>query len=361
MDWERRLNDIDNDLIRLSRRIAPQSYRNPTNEESAKNQFFTSGEDNPSFTYKSPPANLDDVRREIQSLTIPDNPFKDLYVAKKEELCTKTEFVANVGTPAATKASETLYGEPTDTTINKAQQILTAYSPEDSKISAASMFSAQQIKSHFEELFEQYGLSDWQIELTDKAETTVYPSKKTLTIHRDRKLSNEHVRRLSVHEIGVHIVRTHNGYQQPTKLFGLGLPRYTETEEGMAIIAEQTVELPTKHRLAAYAARALSVHHMLRGDSFRTCYDNLREYDFSQEEAWKHTLRGYRAGGLCKDHLYLQGYLSLKKRMDSLPRNVLYVGKFGLNYLDDVQEFLEEGYLNEPDTVPSFWSKQSNQ
>ncbi len=61
--------------------------------------------------------------------------------------------------------------------------------------------------------------------------------KKPPTLYLNSKVMYSHaeIQRLIQHEIGVHLATTFNGRMQPLRVFSIGLPGATESQEGLAI------------------------------------------------------------------------------------------------------------------------------
>ena len=85
----------------------------------------------------------------------------------------------------------------------------------------------------------------------------VLNSTKTILIRPDAKFTQKEVNALIEHEIGVHMVTTQNSIHQKLKVFNLGLPINTETQEGMAILSEYLSGNITLERLKKIALRVI--------------------------------------------------------------------------------------------------------
>lgn len=108
-------------------------------------------------------------------------------------------------------------------------------------------FNAVEIKEVFNNIInnEFYGAADdWKVELNDKRMSiAVNTVKKTVFIPTRRKpVSRATLRGLIVHEIGVHMMRSVTGEQTGVGLLQIGMDGYTDTEEGVASLLEQSIE-----------------------------------------------------------------------------------------------------------------------
>ena len=187
------------------------------------------------------------------------------------------------------------------------------------------------------------------------ASAMVSNSRKTVLIAKNLRLSNIDAEALIHHELGVHMATTLNAQMQQLKVFSLGLPGNTLTQEGLAILNEYHSGNITLKRLQGLALRVLAVKEMLKHGDFRHTYSFLHEeYKLSPNDAFKLAVRVHRGGGFTKDYLYLRGVsqaLDLAKQRDI--RN-LYVGKTGFDYLSVIDEMIERQLVSEAAYYPQF-------
>ena len=161
--------------------------------------------------------------------------------------------------------------------------------------------------------------------------------------------------RLKVHEVGVHALRAANGYEQPLKIFALGLPGYLPTEEGLSSYFEEFTGNTSEETMRDYAARVIAVDSVCQGLNFRQTFDRLKSYELTNDQAWNLAIRAHRAGGYIKDHVYLDGHRKVKEFVASDGDfNTLYVGKVGIEDLPLVRRLVKEGTLREAKYKPQF-------
>jgi hypothetical protein len=81
----------------------------------------------------------------------------------------------------------------------------------------------------------------------------------------------------------------------------------------------------------------------------------MKTYGFDDDLSWDLAVRVYRGGGFVKDHVYLEGYLMVKKFLsEGGDVRKLYVGKVGLDDLSLVDDLLLNGVIREPAILPDF-------
>ena len=130
------------------------------------------------------------------------------------------------------------------------------------------------------------------------------------------------------HEIGA---SGHHPQRRATasKIFSLGLPLNTLTQEGLAILAEYLSGNITLKRLRMLALRVLVIQRMVSGAPFHEVFTWLMdEHGFSADAAFNLSTRAYRGGGFTKDYLYLRVFYDCLKAYRGVPCfDDLFIGK----------------------------------
>lgn len=344
-------NTIDKALLEAAIDVKPLYYVNPTNGPEEKIKFFQNVNQNPSFTYRPLEYNPQNLVETLQKIIIPDDQIGGIFKEKKQETLLKNEIIQNRGNEELVKrATEKLYGMPSKELVLAAQKILKNIHNERLPKTTPS----SDIKASLEEGLQQYGLTEWVVEFSNKRLTTIYAAEKKITVCENREFAALDKPRLKVHEVGVHALRAANGFNQDLNIFATGLPGYLPTEEGMATYFEQQTNTSSPEILRDYAARVIAVNSVCEGNEFKKTYNILRNYDLTEDQAWNLSVRAHRAGGFIKDHVYLQGKFDVEEFAQEGDLSILYVGKIGLCHIPLVQELLDENTLKRPAHLPTF-------
>lgn len=142
-------------------------------------------------------------------------------------------------------AAETLYGSMLD------------HVPEQ------ETFEPHEVREIFVEIIKDEfgGAADkWRVDIEEAKSINVKSAEKRLVIPEDRGvLTRDEVRKLVVHEIGVHVLRSIAGEQTDLGPLRTGLSEYYESEEGLGKVMEQAllgeyVEAGVDHYITAGAA-----------------------------------------------------------------------------------------------------------
>jgi uncharacterized protein (TIGR02421 family) len=181
-------------------------------------------------------------------------------------------------------------------------------------------------------------------------------------VNTNAKFTQKEIGALIEHEIGVHMVTTLNSSQQRLKVFNLGLPVNTMTQEGLAILSEYLSGNITLDRLKKLALRVVACDMMCSDASFIDCYQTLtKDYQVDKNEAFTIVTRIFRGGGFTKDYLYLKGFTQIwslyQKDIDLTP---LLIGKTSLEYLPIINEMTSRELIKSPKWITKSFQEEFN-
>lgn len=348
---------VDKALYRLAKNLETLHYINPTNLLQEKRRFFARrGEYLPDFRYR--PLEVDPFLFREQLYRLPLDSIRDpnvqaLYRSVIEGLSSKVDMLSKIDSPDFVYSCLNYYGEPNRVDESNARFLLHAA---EFEVKQEKFLTAKDLKLQFSKAATQWGMN-CKIEVSAKlvAAAMVSNSKRAVYIGRDVCLSQQEADALMHHEVGVHMSTTLNARIQPLKVFSLGLPGNTMTQEGLAILNEFHSGNLSLGRLKTLALRVLAVRDMLDYGDFRHTFHYLvQQHGMDKDEAFKLSVRVHRSGGFSKDYLYLKGVtevFSLYQQEDLTP---LYVGKTGLDSRAIVAEMIERNIIEKPTFVPVF-------
>jgi len=175
---------------------------------------------------------------------------------------------------------------------------------------------------------------------------------------------------LLFHEAMVHTATQLNGRKQTNlQSLGLGAPRTTRTQEGIAVLAELVTNSIDLQRLQRIALRVIGVKMALDGADFIDLFKFFLEAGQSDIESVKSAQRIFRGGAVkggvvfTKDAVYLQGLLEVHTFLrvairDNHPQMVsnLFAGRLTLGDAVRMNELFESGWLNAPTYIPTWAS-----
>lgn len=286
--------------------IARESYRLRINEQLAILRMLKA-------TYAG-----DDRRFSRYSKFIYGNPEEKIYqhtIFQVKEAVDQKMFDAD---PDISAAARRLNVELFETLMNNENTIdpKTFNLPSVKSLEGEAEYSAEDIKSAFEDYLRKYQLAGWQIVIDREGKFTginVSQQKRAVNIPEARKLKHSNLLALMEHELGTHVARRERGERSKLRLLGLGLDRYLRGEEGIATYSEQKIK-GAKNFTGLDYHFAISLALGIDGEKrdFRKVFEVLKDFYFirstkektaalasAQNEAWGDCIRIFR-GTTCK-------------------------------------------------------------
>ncbi len=350
IDKNAALFEIDQNLDRLVHNIELLNYLNPLNIEQEKRRFFASKyTENPQFKYrkiKFSPFKLQRLFFNQRLERIEDEDIQKLYRDIIYEYSGLIECIETIGKGKKFYYNSLkVFGTPKERDVENARFIL-HFADEEEGTKMIDLYTANEAQAFFEDFGERY---DFEFNIKQStnisAAAMVLNATNTLLLKKNTKFSENQLKVLANHEIGVHLVTTHNGKSQPLKIFSNGFVNNTETQEGLAVLSEYMSGNLTLTRMKELAHRVIAADSLIKGYSFSDTFDLLfNQYKVNKDKAWQITLRVHRGGGFTKDFLYLTG---LKKVYDYYQKNndlsLLLTGKVTLESLSIINKLLDKG------------------
>lgn len=361
------LFQIDRNLDRLIREIDLLNYLNPLNIEQEKRKFFASKfTDDPVFKYRKIKFDPFKLQREFFSQRLEDIKDKDirkLYHDIIYEYAGLVQCVASVGQDRKFfYNSLRVFGTPKEKDVKNAKFILHFHKEEDAE-EMVPRYSADEAQAFFQAFGENYKF-DFRIKQTNSitAAAMALSASRTLVVKKNQKFSDNDLKILANHEIGVHMLTAVNALNQPLRIFSHGLSNNNLTQDGLAVFSEYMSDSLTLRRMKELAYRVLAADSLIKGYSFSDTFDLLyNQYKLDKETAWFITLRAHRGGGFTKDYLYLSG---LKRVYDYYSQghdmNLLLTGKVSIDDISIIKKLKELGLAENNKYYTKSFKKNSN-
>jgi uncharacterized protein (TIGR02421 family) len=351
---------VDQSLYQLGKGLETLVYINPVNLCQEKGKFFARHYNyRPDFHYRRldiDPYEFKEKLYRIPINAIQDENLKTLYRSVSEAFAGKIDLITTIGTEQFLYNSLRYYGEPETGDIENAQFLLYAKDIDDD---TELTYNAEQAKEKFEQAVQDYGLN-CKVEISGKllAGAMVNNLRKAIQINKHKQFSDIDLQALINHELGVHMVTTVNAELQPLKVFKLGLPGNTHTQEGLAVLGEYLSGNLTYKRLKTLALRVIAVEMMVKKYDFSHTFQCLMDtYQMDSEQAFNITARVYRGGGFTKDFLYLKGLRDAYHLYQQQSLDSLFIGKTSFASLDLINQLIEGGVLKAPQYLPLFFQQ----
>lgn len=342
-------------------------YATPVNAEEAFARFLASGCNAlPELLYR--PITLDHaaLKRELYHVpveTIEDPALHHIYTNLRDELDRQITMLADRNTPRFLLESQQVFGAADTALMGIASEILSLPDPGVRRSRKTETLSAREFAGRAEEelSFYRHVWPDLPAKVEIRSDIPgIMVSRGHLLVGETAVVRDDRVAPLLHHEIGTHILTYYNGLAQPLSQFHLGMARYEETQEGLAVLSEYLCGGLTLGRLRMLAGRVAAVDSVVQGADFVETWRLLAEtHGFARRQAFTIAMRVHRGGGLTKDVVYLRGLISLLDyAAEGGELDDLFVGKIALEDIDIVEELrwrkivspgrLRPRYLDDP-------------
>lgn len=363
-DSDPEIKRVDSMLYRLAKGVDTLLHVNPLNLVQEKKRFYARHCNyEPQFKYRQLKIDPFAFREKLYSIpvdNIEDISIRQLYRSTIDGFAHEIDMMSSIGTDNFLYNSLRYYGEPKDKDLDNARFFL--YAPGLEEENEPATHSATDAKQAFHDALNDYGI-ECKVELSSRivARAMVNNVKKSIIINRSARFSETDLQALVHHELGVHMVTTMNSLIQPLKIFKLGLPGNTHSQEGLAILSEYLSGNMTLARLKVLAYRVLAVDMLVEGYEFSQTYKVLTDdYGMHQESAFNTTARVYRGGGFTKDYLYLSGLReALNYHVSGSRLENMFIGKTSFKFLDILNEMQDKKLIKAPVYLPAALKQQT--
>jgi uncharacterized protein (TIGR02421 family) len=283
------------------------------------------------------------------------------------------EMLTEIGGPGFTARSLELYGGPAaavgPTTIsNRAAAehflarsrdlIAASYIPDEAYVLTPSHVAAT-LRAALDPVFVEHPI---EVVVDAGMASKAAAGSSRVRIRAATGFSDNDVAQLLEHEVFVHSATALNGRQQPIiKSLGLGAPRTTSTQEGLATFAEMITNSMDLARLRRIALRVVAVDMALDGADFIDLFRFFHDAGQNLHESFHSAMRVFRGGDVrgriafTKDVVYLQGLLhvhaflleAIQGRRPELIHH-LFAGRMTLGDVLDLDPWFRSGDLAGP-------------
>lgn len=359
------LYSIDNKLFKLFKGFELLANVNPLNTIREQRRFEKNKfSELPKFKYSPIKINPFELKQKIGALQtnqISDVSIRNLYEASINSYFDKIDLLSTLNSEKFLYNSLRYFGRPTKIDLQNAHYLL-HLPPVPSEPKRTPHLSIDNAIEIFQNGLNDYGIQS-KIELSNKviSQIMVLNSKKTILIRPDARFTEKEAYALVEHEIGVHMVTTQNSSKQKLKIFNLGLPVNTKTQEGLAILSEYLSGNISLKRLKKLAMRVIITDMMCNGADFIECFNYLKHsLNMNTGDAFTIVTRIFRGGGFTKDYLYLSGFVEILKLWKSNQSLVpLLVGKTSSDYYDTINEMINREMIQNPTFITRSFAKRN--
>ena len=346
-------------VVKAEHTVRYTHHINPVNGGAVRERFFADWDagapSNPRFEYLPV---LGDAAGAIDAAraALPRDPYWRELLGREVDRAADGLRALTTRDPAQlTEYALAQFGAPSEEAVEHARRYLDEHSVEAA--GAAPAWSSQVVAESMRVVLGYAGLTEWTVEVSEHmaARMSVLGSSQLVRVRQGAQFTAAEIRRLMVHEIGTHVLRSANGRRQPLHILSHGVTGYMATEEGLAVWHEQQLGVTDVNVMRRYALRVIACHTALVGD-FRGVFGALRPHT-TADEAFDITLRVKRGlvdtstpGGHIKDHVYFVGALDVGAHLAEHPHHhdLLLATKWPLAQIDTLRNWQSEGLVHPP-------------
>ena len=325
----------------------------------------------PKFDYHD---ELIELKRIINT-TSEDHPVGQYIRSTAHSYHVAAQMLEGLGQSAFRECSEMLYGHPDEhmgrlSNLDLANDFIAITDDfaaildlEDETGVMHSEEIAAKIKDRADAFFGDYAI---RVIVDDELSSKAAAGSERVRIRGGSEFTNSELDQLIQHEVFVHSATMLNGRRQTyLKSMGLGSPRTTATQEGLATFAELITGTMDLGRLRRIALRIKGIHHALSGADFIETFKFFLAAGQSERESFQSSARIFRGGDVhgrnvfTKDVVYLKGLLSvhtfLRKAIQSrkidYPQR-LFSGRLTVGDVVTLDGAFSDGWVDPPRYMP---------
>jgi uncharacterized protein (TIGR02421 family) len=307
------------------------------------------------------------------------HPMGDHLYKTAWSYATAARMLEAVGTPAFTQHSVRLYGRPDFvyerqklSVIDAARPILEvteALQHSDAVLSTTPDIPAEDFAEQLRERLGSYFDQDnVEVVVDAKMSAKAAAGSKRVKVQAGATFSDLDLAQLLNHEAFIHTATSLSGKAQPRlRVLGLGSPRTTRTQEGLAVFSELVTYSIDLVRLRRVALRAVAVDAALNGADFIDVFRIYLEGGQTENDAYNSAQRVFRGGDVhgrvafTKDGAYLEGLLLVQtflrkviadERPELIP--VLFAGRMTLGDVIELEPLFADGTLEPARYLPAW-------
>jgi uncharacterized protein (TIGR02421 family) len=354
---------VDRELSRIAARFEFLLDITPVNPRAAYRELRESGwTKSPEFHYRRLTFDPEVAKGELYRIPldeVEDATLHYLFREKRAELARTLSMLEQRNTPDFLYSSLQHYGSVTDELLDQALAMLRLLPAGRMKsrkgtggVDAEGF--AKLARAELASYREHFAGLTSAVEIRPEI-TSLMVSGGNLYVPIDLYIPEGRIQALLHHEVGTHVVTWGNGKSQRLAQLHTGFAGYDELQEGLAVLAEYFVGELSDARMRLLAGRVVAVRRLIEGAGFLEIFHELRDHEFTAQQAFTITMRVCRSGGLTKDAVYLRGLVRI---LDYLGRggdlDLLFTGKITEAHVGLVRELIRRRILQRPPLRPRY-------
>lgn len=303
------------------------------------------------------------------------NPVEALLREKCDEFALIARMLQSRGTPEFYELSARIYGDPRDRYIADPDvdnlEVAKLWSSRPAARDEAPILDSRQTLEIIRAIVEPHLGTACKFKESTRLTANAAAGATRVSVRKGARFTPRQARALAHHEGLWHVLTSLNGFAQPVlTVLGVGLARFTESQEGGGIVSEYLSGNITDSRYIELGERTIAVDMAARGADFLEVYDYLCRR-FEPRKAAQMAERVFRGGVLTggapftKDAVYQRGYcrtynfLRVAMAKPDLPLvSAFFAGKMRVDDAPLIKELIDEGLCVGPTYLPEWFLDQ---
>ena len=269
------------------------------------------------------------LERAVQSLRSLDDPLADYLRSTAESYIVLCDLLKHVGTPEVLRFSRDLYGAPRDVLsvgsvnnleaaeyfLQQSVQFSEAAHLHESDYCVPAAVVKRELEARLADVFPEKTVN---VVIDPNMASKAAAGATRIRLRGDTCFSDYDIEQLLQHEAFVHSLTALNGQAQPNiRSLGLGAPRTTGPQEGLATFAELVTGSIDIDRMQRIALRVVGIDRALSGANFIDVFEFFLDAGQTENESFGSAMRIFRGapvtGGAAftKDVVYLHGLMEV--------------------------------------------------
>ncbi len=319
----------------------------------------------------------------IMNETDREHPVGNYIHQTAESYVTAARLLSAIGTPVFTDLSIQLYGKPSDPIgpnqlsslqaadhfIDSTRDFVAAYKVQDNEYCIPAETAAETLRKELVPFFKHHKI---EIIVDPQLASKAAAGSSRVRLRGATCFSALDLPQLLNHEGYVHMLTALNGLaQENLPSLGLGSPRTTATQEGIATFAELFTSTIDLNRLERIALRIHGIQMALGGADFIDVFKYFLAAGQDDTESFQSAARIFRGGNpkggvvFTKDCVYLRGLIFthtfLRKAIQENKFHYaehLFAGRFTLSDIVQLEPYFASGFIKIPLYEPPWFQNR---
>ncbi len=341
--YEELLINLDKKIIKIDKKLILLKYLKPINLEEQEQIFIEKKWDYlPKFIYPEIKLDLENLKKEVLEIEVPDIPLSKIYKDKKEEILNKINLLEALkiwDSKKITSYSINIFGDIIEENLEYSKKIMA----EKWDLLEEENLSKEEIKDLIKKFNHIYNI---KISLIERVWGSRFAMRwNNLMIRKWALVWKRELRSIIAHEIEWHYLRSLNAKKIPYKIFSSWTAFYLATEEGIAIYNQSRFLKKIDAKYYSIFEKYFFMNYAKNHSTEKLKEKMLEYYNNDYKKVFNHLLRIKRwfknfwdSGFFAKDLVYTNWFLQVRDFLENgWNLRELYIWKIKIEDLEEIK------------------------